>query len=46
MVLYIQETYMLLIIYETILIIDENPELVTISLLILSNPHLSERTGN
>ena len=46
MVLYIQETYMVLIIYETILIIEENPELLTISLLILSNPYLSERTGN
>ena len=37
---------MVLIIYETILIIEENPELLTISLLILSNPYLSERTGN
>ena len=43
--LFIQKTYMVLVIHETKQI-EKSPGLLIISLLILSNPHLYERTGN
>ena len=43
--LFIQKTYMVLVIHETKQI-EKSTGLLIISLLILSNPHLFERTGN
>ena len=46
MVLFIQETYYVNYSRNNINQIEENPGLLIISSLILSNPHLYERTGN
>ena len=43
--LFIQKTYMVLVIHETKQI-EKSTGLLIISLLSLSNPHLYERTGN
>ena len=43
--LFIQKTYMVVVIHETKQI-EKSTGLLIISLLILSNPHLYERTGN